>query len=62
MDSLNQDNKELVGWLVSNVSSMAKCKIWCIVFEKGVHWLLVTVEDVNNSRGNVFPSLKFRAC
>ena len=62
MDSLDQDNKELVGWLVSNVSGMAERKIWCIVFEKGVHWLLVTVEDVDNSRRDVFPSLKFRAC
>ena len=50
MDSPDQDNEELLGWLIPNVSGLAKCKIWRVVFEQGIHWLLVTIEDVDNSR------------
>ena len=62
MDSLDQSSKELVCWLISDVCGMAESKIWCVVFEKGVHRLLVTVVDVDYSRGDVFTSLKFQSC
>ena len=62
MDSLDQSGKELVCWLIPDVCGMAESKIWGVMLEKGVHRLLVTVVDVNYSRGDVFPSLKFRPC
>ena len=59
MDSLDQSGKELVCWLIPDVCGMAESKIWSVVFEKGVHRLLVTVVDVNYSSGDEFSPLKF---
>ena len=60
MNSLDQDGKELVCWLIPDVRGVVECKVWGVMLKKCVDRLLIAVVDVYYPSGDKFSPLKFK--